>query len=72
MGPPIPHTYFFMEPVMDWQPCFAWWPTKTWDGRWTWLRPLWGRLLVTKPYLRGPWSSRWEYCLGDQRQDGKP
>lgn len=65
MGPPIKHTYYFMEPVMEWEPVFAWWPTRTWDRRWVWLRPVWRRLLLPKYDLpRCPGDPVWEYCRG--------
>lgn len=71
MRRPIPHTYSYMNAGTDWILVYAWWPTRTWDGRWAWLRPIWKRLLLSKEWLPGPYSQRWEYCLGQMTDEGE-
>ena len=43
---------------------FAWWPVRCFDGSWAWLRPVYRRLCIVKPYLSNgrnddPW---WQYA----------
>lgn len=50
---------------------FAWVPTKCFDGTWTWLRPVWRRLCIIKPYLANgraddPW---FQYARPVKEQD---
>lgn len=54
----------FSDVLGDPEPTFAWVPTKCFDGSWVWLRPLWRRLCIIKPYLANgrnedPW---WQYA----------
>ena len=53
----------FCDILGDPEPAFAWLPTKCFDGTWVWLRPVWRRLCIPKPYLGlsdyEPW---WQYA----------
>ena len=41
---------------------FAWLPVRCFDGRWAWFRPVWARLCLVKPHLRGPDDPWWQYA----------
>lgn len=47
---------------------FAWVPRKCFDGRWVWLRPVWARLCIPKPYLPGPSEAWWQYAMVTRAQ----
>ncbi len=57
-------TLVFADVIGDMEPAFAWLPTKCFDGSLVWLRPVWRRLCLIKPYLSNgrnddPW---WQYA----------
>lgn len=56
-------TLMFCDIVSPPEPCFAWLPTKCFDGTWMWMRPMWRRLCVVKAHLaRGPEEPWWQYA----------
>lgn len=51
----------FMFPIGPWHDWFAWFPVRTYDHRWAWLRSIRRRRLQTHDYLDGPMSCCWQY-----------
>jgi len=40
------------DPISDWINWFAWYPVKTWEGEWLWLRVIERRRMRLHSYLR--------------------
>lgn len=55
----------FGEPSGPWHGWFAWFPVRTIDDRWTWLRRIYRRRFYTKPHLDGPQFRWWVYGRTD-------
>lgn len=44
-----------------WRRCFAWLPTRLFDGTWVWLRTIRRRRIQLKSYLQGGPDQWWQY-----------
>lgn len=64
MGWPSYEFTFYIAPPRRW---FAWFPVKTYDGEWAWLRRVLRRRRQTLPFLDGPCITSWTYMReGDE------
>lgn len=55
----------FGDPSAPWCHWFAWFPVRTVDGRFAWLRSIYRRRYHTKPHLDGPQFKWWVYARAD-------
>jgi len=55
------HKPLFGAPVSPWHWWFAWYPVKTWDGRYCWLVPVMRRRIQKHNYLDGGPNDWMEY-----------
>jgi hypothetical protein len=56
---PQPQFGFPVAPFHRW---FAWRPVRTYDGRLTWFRFVWRRLIQKHDYLHGRAAQWWQYA----------
>lgn len=60
------HELYFGDAIGPWHDYFAWFPTRTYDGRLAWLTTIRRRRIQKHWYLHGGPSFWWEYHM-----DGK-
>ncbi len=51
----------FGRPVGPWRRWWAWYPVRSFDGWWLWLRPVWARRIQSHTHLPGPMTWWWQY-----------
>lgn len=53
----------FADPADDWRWWFAWWPVRTLNYGWVWLRKVEWRPCIVHSYLDGPCAGTvfWQY-----------
>lgn len=54
-------THPFADQIGPWHDWFAWFPVRTYDGKWVWLRTVRRCRAQTHAYLSGPIQQWWVY-----------
>jgi hypothetical protein len=52
----------FGDPIGPWRPWFAWFPVRTFDDEWVWLRRILRKRYQKKVHLPGALTHWWEYA----------